>query len=386
MPPGGAPFALYAHIPWCRHVCPYCDFNVYASSEPPETPYIEALAAELAARAARAPWRGRALRSVYLGGGTPSLLSANAIVTLLEAAARAFGLVPGAEVTIEANPGGLTEERLRGYRGAGITRLSLGAQSFTPAHLRTLGRDHTLDDIGAAVAAARAAGFENLSLDLIFGVPGGTVADWKGDLAAALALEPPHVSAYSLTYEESTPFFAWRARGRLVPVGEDDEAAMAEATVDTLEAAGLRRYEISSFARPGYESRHNLAYWDGSDYLGIGAGAHSFAATPAPGRRLANERLPARYVAAVAATGSAVASEEWLTEAQARAEFCFTGLRQVTGVDTTAFRQRFGCDVEEAFPHVARLVADDLVERVAGRLRLTARGLRFADTVAARFL
>jgi oxygen-independent coproporphyrinogen-3 oxidase len=189
-----------------------------------------------------------------------------------------------------------------------------------------------------------------VSLDLIFGVPNGTVAEWEADLAAALALRPPHVSAYSLTYEEATPFFKWREQGRLAAVAEDDEAAMAEATVETLEAAGLMRYEISSFARPGYESRHNLAYWDGSDYLGIGAGAHSFAATPVPGQRLVNERLPARYVAAVAATGTAVANEERLTEAQARAEFCFTGLRQVAGVDTAAFRQRFGCDVEAAFP------------------------------------
>jgi len=154
---GRAPFALYVHIPWCRHVCPYCDFNVYAASEPPEAPYVEALATEIAARAAEAAWQGRALRSVYLGGGTPSLLSAESVAKVLGSAARAFGLVPGAEVTIEANPGGLGAERLRGFREAGVTRLSIGAQSFTPAHLRTLGRDHTAADIGAAVAAAREA-------------------------------------------------------------------------------------------------------------------------------------------------------------------------------------------------------------------------------------
>jgi oxygen-independent coproporphyrinogen-3 oxidase len=386
MPRGGAPFALYAHVPWCRHVCPYCDFNVYAASELPEGPYLEALATELAAHAAAEPWQGRALRSVYLGGGTPSLLSVEAVARLLDVAGRCFDLEPDAEVTIEANPAGLTVDRLAGFRAAGVTRLSIGAQSFTPAHLRTLGRDHDVSDIGAAVAAARSAGFDNVSLDLIYGVPGGSVAEWEADVAAALALRPPHVSAYALTYEEATPFFAWRAKGRLAPVGEDDEAAMAEVVADALEAAGLARYEISSFARPGYESRHNLAYWDGSDYLGIGAGAHSFAATPSPGRRCANERLPARYLAAVAATGAAVASEEWLTEAQARAEFCFTGLRQVAGIDTAAFRRRFGCDLDVAFPHVARLLADDLLQRAGGRLRLTARGLRFADTVAAKFL
>jgi oxygen-independent coproporphyrinogen-3 oxidase len=323
---------------------------------------------------------------VYLGGGTPSLLSPEAVARVLATAASAFGLGPDAEVTIEANPGGLGAARLSGYRAAGVTRLSLGAQSFTPAHLRTLGRDHGVDDIGAAVRAAREAGFDDVSVDLIFAVPGQTLAEWRMDLEGALALAPTHVSAYSLTYEESTPFFTWRARGRLAPVAEDDEAAMAEMAVDVLEAAGLARYEISSFARHGYESRHNLAYWDGSDYLGIGAGAHSFAATPPPGRRHANERLPARYADAVAATGTAVATEERLSEAQARAEFCFTGLRRIAGVDTAAFARRFGCELEAAFPFVRRLVADGLAERAGDRLRLTARGLRFADAVAARFV
>jgi oxygen-independent coproporphyrinogen-3 oxidase len=382
----GAPFALYVHVPWCRHVCPYCDFNVYASSEPPEAPYVEALATELATRARAAPWRGRALRSVYLGGGTPSLLAVESVARVIDAAARAFGLAPGAEVSIEANPGGLGIERLAGYRAAGVTRLSIGAQSFHPTHLRTLGRDHTVEDIAAAVGAARRAGFDNLSLDLIFGVPGGTVAEWEADLAAALALRPPHVSAYSLTYEEATPFFAWRAKGRIAPVGEDDEAAMAEATGDALEAAGLARYEISSWARPA-TSRGTTSR--------TGTAPTTSASAPAPTR---SRRHPRRGSASrtsgsrhatsprVAATGTAVANEERLTETQARAEFCFTGLRQVAGVDTAAFRERFGCDVEAAFPHVARLVADDLVERAGGRLRLTARGLRFADTVAARFL
>lgn len=386
MPAAPVPFALYVHVPWCRHVCPYCDFNVYAAAEPPEGPYVDALLRELAARVAAAPWAGRPLRSVYLGGGTPSLLSPAAVARLLDAAARACGLAADAEVTIEANPGGLTADRLRGFRAAGVNRLSLGTQSFSPAHLRTLGRDHAAGDTAAAAAAARAAGFVNVSLDLIFAVPGQTVADWRADLAAAVALEPAHVSAYALTWEEATPFARWRAQGRLAPVAEDEEAAMADATDEVLGAAGFTRYEISSWARPDRESRHNTAYWDGSDYLGLGAGAHSFAATPAPGRRTANERLPARYVEAVAATGTAVASDERLTEAQARAEFCFTGLRRLAGIDTAAFRRRFGCDVDTAFPHVEQLVAQALLERGAGRLRLTPRGLRFADTVSASFL
>jgi oxygen-independent coproporphyrinogen-3 oxidase len=380
------PFSLYVHIPYCRHVCPYCDFNVYAASRPPEREYVAGLVAELEAHATCTLWAGRAVKTVYLGGGTPSLFAADALGALLDAVAGRFGLVTAAEVTLEANPGTVSRTSLAGYRAAGVNRLSLGAQSFHPAHLRRLGRDHEPEDTRAAVAAARAAGLHNLSLDLIFGVPGETPAEWEQDLLAALALAPDHVSAYSLTYEDNTPFHAWRASGRLTPIGEDDEATMAEAAVAVLEAAGFARYEISSFARPGFESLHNQSYWDGSDYLGVGAGAHSFSREPAPGRRTMNERRPGRYLAAVRETGTAVAHEVHLTEAQARAEFCFTGLRRTAGIDAAAFRRRFRTELAAAFPQVETLVAEGLLETTADRIRLTPRGLRYADTVSATFV
>src|SRR5436309_1138417 len=305
---------------------------------------------------------------------------------VLDAVAHTFGIAGSAEVTLEANPGTVTRERLAGYRAAGVNRLSLGAQSFYAEHLRTLGRDHGAADVRAAAAAARATGFANLSLDLIFAVPGETLAEWEDDLEAALALGPEHVSAYTLTYEPGTPFHAWRASGRLRAVEEDGEAAMAEAALGRLAAADYARYEVSSFARPGFASRHNTSYWDGSDYLGLGAGAHSFSAEPAPGRRWANERLPERYVSAVREGGTAVATEERLGAAQARGEFCFTGLRQTVGIDLERFRRRFGIELDAAFPHLERLVADGLVEASGQRLRLTARGFRFADSVAASFV
>jgi oxygen-independent coproporphyrinogen-3 oxidase len=380
------PFALYLHVPWCRHVCPYCDFNVYAASRPPEEEYTAALIAELAAHAAGPPWEGRPAGSVYLGGGTPSLFGPEAIDALLGAVARTVGIVAGAEVTLEANPGTLSRDALAGLRAAGVNRLSLGTQSFDARHLRTLGRDHVPADTPAAVDAARAAGFDNLSLDLIFAVPGQGLADWEADLAAATALGPEHVSTYALTWEEGTPFHAWRARGRLAPVGDDEEAAMAAVAAVRLEAAGLARYEISSFARPGRESRHNTAYWSGADYLGLGAGAHSFARTPHPGRRWTNERTPARYQERIRTERHARAAEELLTEAQARGEFCFTGLRRLAGIDVAAFERRFGTAVTTAFPHVASLLDDGLLELASGRLRLTPRGLLFADTVAATFV
>jgi oxygen-independent coproporphyrinogen-3 oxidase len=379
-------FGLYVHVPWCRHVCPYCDFNVHAASAPPEREYVDTVSRELAAHAASPLWAGRHVRTVYLGGGTPSLLSPAAVDGVIGAIASWFGLAAGAEVTIEANPGTVSASRLAGYLAAGVDRLSLGAQSFDPAALRTLGRDHGPTDVTRAVEAARAAGFENVSVDLIYAVPGTTVASWERDLAAAVALAPEHVSAYALTWEDATPFHAWRASGRLRAVPEDTEAAMAEMTVAHFEAAGFRRYEISSFARPGRESRHNVGYWDGSDYLGVGPGAHSFSATPAPGRRWSNERLPSRWSADVAARGVAIASEERLSVAQARAEFVFTGLRRVAGVDALAFERRFGTPLHAAFPQLARLADDGLVEEAAGRVRLTARGLAFADSVGAGLL
>ncbi|MCW5889836.1 MAG: radical SAM family heme chaperone HemW [bacterium] len=380
------PFALYVHVPWCRHVCPYCDFNVHAAARAPETADVPAYVAELAAWAGDARLRGRTVASVFFGGGTPSLLSPAAIATVLGAVASRFGLAPDAEVTLEANPATVDVERLSGWRRAGVSRLSLGAQSFSRALLRTLGRDHAPDDTHAAVAAARTAGFVNVSLDLIYAVPGATLADWSADLDAALALGPEHVSCYALTWEERTPFATWRERGRLTPVDEDVEAAMAERADARLTAAGYARYEISSWARRGHASAHNQRYWDGSDYLGIGPGAHSFCATPAPGRRWSNHRPPDAWRTAVLAGGTAIADDETLTPAQARADFVVTGLRRLAGLDLGEFQRRFGTELACVFPHVTALERDDLVRRDAERLRLTPRGLRFADTVAATFV
>jgi oxygen-independent coproporphyrinogen-3 oxidase len=379
-------FGLYVHVPWCRHVCPYCDFNVHASARPPEDEYTATLLNELDAWADRAPFAGRRAGSVYVGGGTPSLFSPAAIARVLDAAARRCGLEAGAEVTLEANPGTVTAATLAGYRAAGVNRLSLGVQSFQPRLLRTLGRDHTAGDADAAVEAARAAGIGDVSLDLIFAVPGGTLADWRADLERAIALAPTHVSAYALTFEAGTPFAAWRQAGRLRPVDEDHEAAMAEHAAARLAGAGYARYEISSWARPGRASRHNQRYWDGSHYLGVGAGAHSFDAGPATPRRWSNLRAPTAYAQAVAARGIAVADEHALDVDEARGDFVFTGLRRMVGVDAAGFAGRFGVPLADAFPHVPGLVREGLLEWTGDRLRLSERGLRFADTVAATFV
>jgi oxygen-independent coproporphyrinogen III oxidase len=380
------PFALYVHVPWCRHVCPYCDFNVHATSSPPEAADVPALVTELATHVADPAWAGRPAATVYLGGGTPSLLSPAAIATLLDAVRARCGLVDGAEVTLEANPGTLDRARLDGYRAAGVTRLSLGTQSFRAGVLRTLGRDHAPGDTATAVADARAAGFADVSVDLIYAVPGQTLDAWTADLDAAVALAPEHVSTYSLTYEEGTPFHRWRATGRVTAVDDDVESAMADAAAERLADAGFARYEISSWARPGHASRHNTSYWDGTDFLGLGAGAHSYCATPFPGRRWTNVRHPEHWRTAVETHGTAVAGVEPLSVDVARGELVFTGLRRIAGVDLAAFAARFGVALDAAFPHVAGLERDGLVERAGGRLRLTPRGLRFADTVSSTFV
>ena len=377
-----APYGVYVHVPWCRHVCPYCDFNVHASSAPPEADDLAAYLAELTAWVARPEWHRRSIRTLYLGGGTPSLLSPATVARLLEAA-RKHGLQAGAEVTLEANPGTVTRDRLASYREAGVSRISLGGQSFQTPLLRTLGRDHSADETRAAVAAVRYAGFDNLSLDLIFAVPGQTLVAWIDDLAQATALVPAHVSAYALTWEENTPFHAWRAQGRVTAVDDDLESAMAEVADERLAAAGLARYEISSWARPGFESRHNTGYWDGTDYLGLGPGAHSFRASGSTSRRWWNARLPQGWRAAVAARGTAVDGEEVLVGAEARSDFVVAGLRRLAGVDVAAFERRFGIALPAAFPQLAGLARDGLVQIDTSRLRLTPRGLRFADTVSA---
>ena len=386
-PPATPALAVYVHVPWCRRVCPYCDFAVKAARTPPEADDLAAFRAEAAAWADDPAWSGRRATTLYLGGGTPSLYAPATVAGIVDAVRGAFALDAAAEVTLEANPGTVDASTLRGYRTAGVTRLSLGAQSMQAPVLRTLLRDHGPDDVPHAVAAARAAGIANLSLDLIFGVPGQTMAMLEADLVGLLALEPQHVSAYALTYEEGTPFHRWRASGRLRALDEDDEAAMADLVAERLETAGLGRYEISSWARPGFESRHNTAYWDGSDYLGLGPAAHSFRGAPLPGRRWANLRDPKAWRTAVAARGTAVGEEDALTVERARADFAWTGLRRVRdGVDLAAFRARFGVGLEEALPHAAALERDGLVERRGERLRLSARGLRLADAVAAALL
>ena len=384
-PAGAAPtFSLYVHIPYCEAKCPYCDFNSYAAVRWPEERYTAALIDELRAYAGVAPWRGARVATIFFGGGTPSLFRPASIAAVLDAVAATYPLAADVEITLEANPGTVERARLAGFRGVGVNRLSFGIQSFQPALLTTLGRIHTADDSRAAIDAARAAGFDNVNLDLIFAVPGQTRAMCAADVAEAVRHAPEHVSAYNLTYEPSTPFHTRRARGELLPLGEDDELWMYQHVRAALADAGYAQYEISNFAHAGRAARHNQSYWRGIPYLGIGAGAHSYADTPGWGRRWSNERLPERYIAA--ASASAVVSIDDLSYDTAAGEFVFLGLRERAGIDPAAFAARFGRTVETVFPIVSTFCADGLLERRDARLALSERGLLVADSIFAAFV
>lgn len=287
--------SLYLHIPFCHTRCHYCDFNTYAGILPMREPYVRALlteitlAGQMAQHGDRSPRRSR---TIFFGGGTPSLLSVSQITDLLEACYSSFAVDKDAEITLEANPGTLDQEQLAGLRAAGINRLSMGAQSFDAGLLKALGRIHTPEEVQQAVYYARNAGFTSINLDLMFGLPEQTMDHWHETLDCALALHPEHLSLYSLIIEEDTPFYDWVHQGRITPGDEDLCADMYEYADEYLGKAGYTNYEISNWTLPGHHSRHNLTYWQNLPYIGMGAGAHSCFG----GRRFSNERNPSIYV------------------------------------------------------------------------------------------
>jgi oxygen-independent coproporphyrinogen-3 oxidase len=381
--------SIYLHIPWCLERCPYCDFNTRAAREWPEERYAQALLSELGQRVQESPFADSDVDTIFLGGGTPSLFAPATIGKLLDGIGRSLNVSADAEITLETNPGSTDLDRLRGFRQAGINRLSLGVQTFTPHLLHALGRQHSVDDSRAALRDARTAGFQNLSLDLIHAIPGQSQTELEADLSEALSFETDHISAYSLTYEPGTPLTRDLERGRVKRLTNEAEAEMFETIRQVLPAAGLDAYEISNFARPGFEARHNQAYWRGVPYIGLGAGAHSYrpgtGRNSSFGRRWMNLREPAVYMEAVEATGLAESESEELTRQQAMGEGCWLALREGRGLDTRGFRDRYGEGALQAYPHIPRLCEQGLLEWSEEWLRLTPRGLLAADEVFASF-
>ena len=382
-------FSLYIHIPYCVSKCPYCDFNSHVVAVIPEEAYIRALLQELDAYATAEHWRDRTVQSIFFGGGTPSTFAPQSIGKILDHVADKFTLQPGCEITLEANPGTVDSAKFGGYRDAGVNRISVGIQSFQPRLLKFLGRVHTAEEGRKALEVVRSAGFDNFSFDLIFANPGQTLKELEDDLDAALEFRSPHLSAYNLTFEEGTPFHHEHRCGRMATLAEDEEIAMAELIEDKLGRAGLIRYEISNYALPGRHSRHNVNYWQSGDYLGVGAGAHSYsrvAAGSSLGKRWSNEKNPGRYMAYVSETSTAVAEQESIGATKAAGEFLFLGLRMTAGISLQTFSHRFGKSPIEFYPKIKTCIEGELIEETNGHLRLTPKGLLLANSIFVEFM
>jgi oxygen-independent coproporphyrinogen-3 oxidase len=379
---GTPPLGLYVHIPWCVRKCPYCDFNSYAErGDPPERAYVDALLADLEQDWHSVP--GRTIETVFIGGGTPSLFSAEAIDRLLQGIARVAVLAADAEITLEANPGTVDAARFKGFRAAGVNRLSIGIQSFDDESLRAVGRIHGGAEAIRAVHWARDAGFENLNLDLMFGLPGQTPGQAIADIEQAVALEPSHVSYYHLTLEPNTAFYK---RPPLLP-DEDEVAGSQERAQGLLAAAGYRQYEVSAYARPGFQCRHNLNYWRHGDYLGIGAGAHGKLTDPAADRivRTARIRQPEAYLTAVV-EGAACAEQHEVPQAERALEFLMNQLRLREGFPEAAFPARTGLPLTVLEPQLSGCIVRGLLVREGNRVRCTELGWRFLDEILGRFV
>ena len=375
---------LYIHIPFCVKKCSYCDFLSAPATEQTKEAYMAALFAEIGGRAK--DYKDRIVTSVFIGGGTPSLLSGDSIRQLMEHIREGFRLAPDAEITMEVNPGTVTAEKLTAFYAAGINRLSIGMQSAQEQELKILGRIHDFDGFCQVYREAVEAGFTNINVDVMSGLPGQTLASYKDTLEKVLRLEPmpQHISAYSLIVEEGTPFAAMADRGELPLPEEDTERAMYEETIEVLAGYGFHRYEISNYALDGYECRHNVGYWIRRDYLGFGIGAASLIGNV----RFQNGRDLNAYLAHPLACRE---EQQSLTTQEQMEETMFLGLRLIRGVSYPEFAHCYGQTLEEVYGEViARNVADGLLtvreDETGRRLALTGRGLDVSNYVMAQFL
>ena len=369
-------FGIYVHVPFCSSRCWYCDFNAYAGLDDVVDAYMDALVrdAELALSApeeadleVRPP-----VTSVFIGGGTPSLVPSSAIARVMRAIRDSWPLAPGAEVTIECNPESIDAVKLDAYLEAGVNRMSIGVQTLDPRLLASLGRQHSPEAALDALVLARARGFDNVSADLIFGIPGEDDTAFRSSLDGVLAAGVCHVSAYALIYEDGTPLGSWRKLGRVIPVPDDDVAARWELAGSVLSAAGFERYEISNWARPGRTSRHNSLYWSCGEYLGLGVGAHSQLATRDGALRSWTIKAPQRYIDAISRGERPLAGRESIDTATRAGEVMMLGLRRSDGVPLETFAALVGRPVQDVFTEELQVgLSRGLLDVIDGRVRLT---------------
>ncbi|MCD9016142.1 radical SAM family heme chaperone HemW [Parachryseolinea silvisoli] len=367
---------IYFHIPFCKQACHYCDFH-FSTNQEKKGEMVGALVRELELQ--KSYLAGETIETVYFGGGTPSLLSVVEIETLLEAVAKTYSLAPTGEITLEANPDDLHAEKLVDLRAAGVNRLSIGIQSFDDRVLHFLHRAHSASAAQQCLEQARAAGFDNISLDLIYAIPGQPVETWRENIRRALSFAPEHISSYSLTIEEKTAFGKWAATGKLKAVEDDLAAAQLEMLVEMLDVAGYEQYEVSNFARPGYYSRHNSSYWQQKKYLGIGPSAHSYDGQSRQ-YNVANNHVYLRGLQ----EDKIPFTHEALTPEDVINEYLLTTLRTSWGADLRKLRQELQYDLQALHgPYLNTLFAESLAIVSGDTLQLTRRGKMLADKIAA---
>jgi len=374
------PLGLYIHLPWCEKKCPYCDFNSHEARTIPETEYVDTLLRDLEKDCALA--QGRPVSTLFIGGGTPSLFSARAIERLLAGIGSLLPLAPDLEATMEANPGSAEAAKFAGFRAAGINRLSLGVQSFDDARLEALGRVHTSDQAAAAIEYARAAGFYSFNIDLMHGLPGQTLAGAESDLNTALGFKPPHLSWYQLTIEPNTVF---HKRPPLLPV-EDALADIQDKGEHILAGAGYQQYEVSAYAAPGYQCRHNLNYWSFGDYLAVGAGAHGKRSTPSGVVRYRKPANPLQYLQQMESGGDPDVGEN-VAGSDLLFEFLLNALRLVDGFNEQLFLERTRLPLPVLRERLAPLAERGLVAAGdGGQWQPTPKGRLFLNDLQAHFL
>jgi putative oxygen-independent coproporphyrinogen III oxidase len=373
-------FGVYIHWPFCLSKCPYCDFNSHVRhSGIDEARFVRAFTAEVAAIAARVP--GRTVSTIFIGGGTPSLMQPATVAAVLDAVARHWRIAPGAEVTLEANPTSVEATRFRGYRAAGVNRVSLGVQALDDGALAELGRLHSAREALDAVAVARGV-FERYSFDLIYARPRQTPRDWASELRRALAEAGEHLSLYQLTIEQETPFAALHAAGKLKTPDEDVARALYDTTQEVCAAHGLPAYEVSNHARSGGECRHNLIYWRAHEYAGVGPGAHGRVDIAGERHATATEKRPEAWLAQVEARGHGLTTDDLLTRQEIADEFLLMGLRLAEGIDMERYAAIAGRTLDP--DRIAALREHDLIETTAaGRLRVSMAGFPVLDAVVA---
>jgi oxygen-independent coproporphyrinogen-3 oxidase len=375
------PKAVYVHIPFCEQICHYCDFNKVFLKGQPVNDYLKAAEVEMEATVAQFPFEK--ISTIYIGGGTPSALSASQLEKLLQSVNNHFSPDNSVEFAIEVNPGNISKEKLEVIKASGVNRLSIGVQAFQDDLLKAIGRTHGEKDIYETISLVRKFGFENISIDLMFGLPNQTVAMFKETLKKAIELEVPHFSAYSLKVEQKTVFYQLQRKGNLSLPTEDDEVAMYDLLIDRLTNQGYNHYEISNFGKRGYESKHNLTYWNNQEYYGIGAGAHGYVA----GNRYANVGPIKKYLSLIETNQRSVIENHLVTEEEKIEEEMFLGLRKLEGVSITDFIKKFGKSPFDLFgKEITTLIDQSLLEIIDGKIRLTRRGLFVGNEVFEKFL